>query len=144
MNWGTKITIVYSAFVALIVSMVFISSNHKSELVAKDYYAQELKYQEKIDAVENEKKLQTSIDYKIENDSLILSFPLENVNSDFSGELFFYCPSDASKDVKLNLSFDKNGLQKISKAILNKGIYKMCISWNNNNTKYYKEQVITI
>lgn len=144
MNWGTKITIVYSAFVALIVSMVFISSNHKSELVAKDYYAQELKYQEKIDAVENEKKLQTSIDYKLENDSLILSFPLENVGSDFSGEILFFRPSDGSKDVKINLNFDKNGLQKISKTILSKGVYKMCISWNNNNTKYYKEQVITI
>ncbi|MBX3163494.1 MAG: FixH family protein [Bacteroidetes bacterium] len=144
MNWGTKITIVYIGFVVLIVSMVFISSKHKSDLVAKDYYAQELKYQEKIDAIDNEKNLQTSIDYKIENDSLILSFPLENISSDFSGELLFFRPSDASKDLKINLSFDKNGEQKISKALLSKGIYKICISWNNNNKTYYKEQVITI
>lgn len=144
MNWGIKITIVYVAFVALIVSMVFISSNHKSELVTKDYYAQELKHQEKIDAVENEKKLQTSIDYKLENDSLIFFFPLENMSTDFSGELFFFRPSDSSKDLKINLSFDKNGKQKISKTMLSKGVYKMCISWNNNNTKFYKEQVITI
>lgn len=144
MNWGTKITIVYIAFVALIVSMVFISSNHKSELVTKDYYAQELKYQEKIDAIDNEKNLTTSIDYKIENDSLILFFSIENINEDFSGEILFFRPSDASKDLKINLSFDKNGLQKISKTLLSKGIYKMCISWNNNNKTYYKEQVITI
>jgi len=51
MSWGKKITILYIGFVLLIVSMVTISASHKIELVSKDYYAQELDYQQKINAI---------------------------------------------------------------------------------------------
>ena len=49
MNWGYKILFVYIAFVAGILAMVFGSSSQKVDLVTPDYYAKELKYQDKID-----------------------------------------------------------------------------------------------
>ena len=50
MNWGYKILFVYIAFIAGILLMVFKSSTQKRDLVTADYYAKELKYQERIDA----------------------------------------------------------------------------------------------
>lgn len=139
MNWGFKIAIVYIGFVALIVSMVIISSRNKSELVAKDYYAQELNYQQRIDAIHNEQQLSSSISFTVLDDRIKLHFSPEEITKDFNGEVVFFRPSDASKDRKLKLSFDAGGNQLISKSLLSKGVYKMCISWSKGPTSYYKE-----
>ena len=42
MNFGVKITVLYLSFVALILTLVFMSFSQKVELVSKDYYAQEI------------------------------------------------------------------------------------------------------
>jgi hypothetical protein len=57
MNWGYKILFVYLAFVAGILLMVFKSSIQKRDLVTPDYYAKELKYQQRIDAVKKTQAL---------------------------------------------------------------------------------------
>ncbi len=142
MNWGIKITIVYTGFVILISSLVVISSRNKSELVAKDYYSQELRYQDRIDAIENEKKLETSIDYKLEKDKITLTAPANSKT--FNGEVLFFRPSDASKDLKIKLHFDETGRQFIDRTMFAKGVYKMCITWHENKKTYYKEQIITM
>lgn len=144
MSWGVKITLLYVGFVLMILSLVFISASSKSELVAKDYYAQELAYQDKIDAMANETNLQVSITHSITENAAQLSFPQAEMAKDFSGDVLFFRPSDSSKDLKIKLEFDSNGQQLIAKNKLSKGVYKMCISWNNNATTYYKEEIITI
>jgi hypothetical protein len=144
MSWGLKITIVYIAFVSLIVSMVIISSSNKSELVAKDYYAQELAYQEKIDAISNEKALSSSINYEINDEYLIISMKPSEIMSDFKGEVFLFRASDASKDLRLDMKFNSKGCFLINKKQLTKGVYKMCISWSSKSNNYYKENLIHI
>jgi hypothetical protein len=144
MSWGIKITILYTGFVILIGSMVIISSSNKSELVASDYYEQELNYQHRIDAIANEKQLNVTIDYHVMDTCLVIRFPGTEIAKDFKGEIFLFRPSDASKDLKLKLAFDTHGEQSISKKILQKGIYKLCLSWKNKATDYYKEPIITI
>ena len=56
MNWGYKIMIVYLVFVAGIAVMVYNSAMQNIDLVTPDYYAKELKYQEKIDETNVTKK----------------------------------------------------------------------------------------
>lgn len=144
MNWGTKITILYIGFVILIVSLVFISATNKSELVAKDYYEQELRYQDRIDALNNEKQLEVTINYEIVDQFIVLDFLKSEIKKDFKGEILFFRPSDATKDLKIDLVFDEEGEQIISKSKLSKGVYKICISWQNDKKSFYKEAIIKI
>lgn len=144
MSWGIKITVLYVGFVVLISGMVIISSSNKSELVAADYYEQELNYQHRIDATENEKKLKETIDYQLADNGIILRFPDTEIAKDFKGTILLFRPSDASKDVNLKLDFNENGEQVIPRSSLQKGVYKMCLSWKNNAVTYYKERIITI
>ena len=51
MNFKYFIISLYLAFVALIVTMVFKSCGQNIDLESKDYYAEELHYQTKIDAL---------------------------------------------------------------------------------------------
>jgi len=144
MSWGIRITVLYVSFMILIVTMVVISSSSKAELVAKDYYAQELNYQQRITAINNEQGLNESINHELTNGTFVLSFPSENKREDFSGELVFFRPSDSSKDVKLKLNFNEEGKQMIDTRSYTKGVYKVCISWHNDGKEFYKEEVINL
>ncbi len=144
MNWGTKITLVYVGFVMLIVSLVFISATNKSELVAADYYEQELKFQDRIDAIKNEQELAVTINYEVLTQFIALNYLTKEIKNDFKGEVLFFRPSDSKKDIEVPLKFDSEGKQMINKSLLSKGMYKMCVYWKNEGKHFYKEAMITI
>jgi hypothetical protein len=51
MSWGTKIAFLYLSFATMIGVMVYKSVTQSVDLVAPNYYEQELKYQDKIDGI---------------------------------------------------------------------------------------------
>jgi hypothetical protein len=70
--------------------------------------------------------------------------PLALLTADFSGEVYFYCPANSSKDVKLKMDFDEKGEQVVALSQLQRGIYKMKLDWFSGGKKYFKEEVITV
>ena len=54
LNWGTRITVLYLGFVALIVFLVAGSMRQSFDLVSPDYYQKELEYQSVIEAGKNQ------------------------------------------------------------------------------------------
>jgi hypothetical protein len=53
MNWGNKLVVVFIAFALFMGYMVYRALSTKYDLVSKDYYKDELRYQERIDGVKN-------------------------------------------------------------------------------------------
>src|SRR6188472_4026299 len=104
MNWGYKIFIVYGIFVAGILCMVFKSSSRKMDLVTTDYYAKELKYQEKIDETKRTNALSEDIRYEIKEDHIALYFPKDFVGKKISGKAELYCPADEDRDITQDFS----------------------------------------
>lgn len=143
MNFGVKITILYLSFVGMILTLVFMCYNQNVELVSKDYYAQELKFQDKIDAIHNEKSLEKSISHVISGKEILLTIDPSLNAADFSGNINFFRPSDSSKDVKLKMNFVDNQ-QSVNTSALIHGVYKMQLSWVSNGKHYFKEDVIFI
>ncbi len=143
MNFGVKITILYLSFVGLILTLVFLSFGYDIELVSKDYYAQELKYQDKIDAINNANSLNGSIHHSLQRNNLVLSVDSTVYTNDFKGEVVFFRPSDFKKDVKMKLNFINN-TQIVDLKNFEKGVYKMQLSWSSNNKQFFKEEVINI
>lgn len=141
MSWSHKITLLYSGFVILILSMVFISSRNKEDLVATDYYAQELRYQDQIDAANNEKSLTESIGHSILPGGVALTLPAALDTPDLEGKIHLYCAADASSDAKFDMQF-RAGRQEIRG--IKAGAYKLKLNWTANGRNYYKESVITI
>jgi len=90
MNWGTKILIVYVVFIAGILLMVFKSSIQKTDLVTTDYYAKELKYQEKIDEMNRVSALSAPLEYVIKDNLLIIQFPKDFAGKKLVGEAVLY------------------------------------------------------
>ena len=143
MDFGVKITILYISFVVLILTMVCMCYGQTVELVSSDYYAQEIKFQDKINATNNEKNLRASIDHTLTGKTIILSIDSVLLSEDFNGTVTFFRPSDSSKDVKLKMNFVTNK-QIINTDKLIHGAYKLQLTWISNSKKYYKEEVIFI
>lgn len=142
-SWGYKITILYVCFVILIVSLVYTSVHNKEELVSADYYQQELRYQQRIEAMNNANSTEEPITYHVEGRKVTLSFPISLVKG-ISGEILFYRPSDATKDFKVNMHPASDGTQVIKGKTFTHGAYKMQLSWKFCNKNYFKEELIFI
>lgn len=143
MNFGGKIVILYLSFVALILTLVFNCYSMDVDLVSTDYYAQELNFQQKINATNNEKDLKSSITHVINGKSIILSIDSALLSNDFNGTVTFFRPSDSKKDVSFKMNFTNNE-QVIDAKDLIHGAYKLQLSWTSNQKKYFKEDVIFI
>lgn len=144
MNFGGKIVVLYLSFVGLILTLVFMSYGQKVELVSTDYYAQEINFQQKINATNNEKSLTgSSISHSINGNSIILKIDSILLSPDFKGTVTFFRPSDSSKDVSFKMNFT-NSEQIIDTKELIHGAYKLQLSWTSNQKSYFKEEVIFI
>jgi hypothetical protein len=139
-NWGTKIALLYVGFVAMIAVMVFKSSQHKVDLVSADYYAQELKFQDKIDGKNNLSSLSTKIDWLAKDKQIDIKFPMELVEGKAVGEIKLYRPSNSQDDLKFPLQINEKGNQLIKSEQFKRGVYLMQISFKIGETDYFSEQ----
>lgn len=140
LNFGHKILITFILFGGFIFYMVYRTMQVNVDLVTKDYYEEELKYQEVIDAAKNANALTGRVQISQDGKNILLQLPKELNLQGVGGTIHFYCPADASKDRELPLAADLNGLQVIDteKKIL-PGNYKVKVSWTANQTAYYQE-----
>ena len=143
MNWGYKILFVYIFFVAGIIVLVAKSSMQNQDLVTKDYYEQELKYQDKIDQTERANALSSLVKYEIREHDIMINFPQEMKNTDLKAHILLYCTTDKNKDIEKNIS-TKDGIILMPFAAVNKGLHELKISWTANNTEYYYEHKLFI
>lgn len=144
MNWGAKITVLYLAFVAMILVLMFTCFGHPTELEYKDYYAREIKYQDQIDASTNANNLTAPIEYELQKSTIQISVPNELLGADLQGKITLLRPSDSKFDCSFELALNQEGKQSITDSSLPKGVYKLGISLKKGSKSYYKEGVINL
>lgn len=140
MNWGLRIIILYSGFVIFMLALVYKCTQQKFDLVAKDYYAQELVYQKVIDGSQNKALLNASINIKQEGGNVLVQLPPSQAGFQ-NGKVFFYRPSDASKDRTIDFT-TVNTIVNQKQFV--QGLYKVKLTWDKNGKHYFDEQSIYI
>lgn len=140
-NWGHKIIFIYAAFVVGILFMVYKSSQQKFDLVEKDYYAAELKYQDVIDASARAKTLGGDFIVKYESDSikLILPIPFNGVNIKGKAQLYFAADKQQDKTYRFETL---NAYAAFKTEKQNKGLYTIKLDIIKAGVAYYYEQKI--
>jgi len=141
MNWGKKIIVAYGLFVVGIMVLVVKSISQENELVVSDYYAQELKYQDKLDASKRAAGLYESIAISYDKQYIHFVFPNDSRCEEIKGTINIYCASDRSKDKqqKFSLSKEKKEFQITYQGY---GTRKIEISWTKNGLSYFTEKEI--
>lgn len=141
LNWGTGIAIVYTTFVVFIGVMVYKAFGEDFDLVTEDYYAQEIKFQEKIDSRSRAEKLDVSVQTVVEGKSLKIIFPQESEL--LTGSINCFRPSDETKDFTETFKTEE-GFHTIPLNKFIKGKYLIKIDWSLNGVEFYQEQTIVI
>lgn len=141
MNWGYKILFVYIAFIAGILFMVFKSSLQRFDLVTEDYYAKELKYQDKIDEMNRVSALSAPVKYEFKGKFLVIEFPNDFAGKKLVGEAVLYCPADETRDIKKRFSVQDEPLVLPVSGVKN-GLYELHLGWQDGGITYYFEKKI--
>lgn len=143
-NWGHKLTLAFSAFVIFIFVMVYKAVNSNFQLVTKEYYKEELAYQEVIDGTNKANQLSAAVSIQQVEDQLIIQLPEEMKQQSVNGSIWLYCPSEDKNDRRIPLLVNGEGKQIISTKTIAAANYLAKIRWQANNETYYTEQRISI
>ncbi len=144
LNWGHKLTIVFIAFAAFIFFLIYKTTQSHFDLVSKDYYKDELAYQQVIDGTNLANKLSSGIQVQQQNDQISIQFPQEMKQKKAEGTIFFYCSADSGKDKKINIQLSEEAVQIIPAKDILPGKYVLKINWKTDNQNYYNEQPVSI
>ena len=132
---------VYIVFVAGIAVMVYKSSSQKIDLVTTDYYAKELKYQDRINAIKRTETLSAKVAYEVKDNTVIITLPSEFEMKEVTGNALLYYPADDGKDIKKDF-ITNNRTVRISIPASAKGSYQLQLNWIAEGSDYYFEKNI--
>jgi hypothetical protein len=140
MNWGKWIIASFILFAVFIATLVTVCMRQDINLVSKDYYKEELAYQEQITRISNTVALASKPSIsRINSDSLEIIL----IQTVARGELKLFCPSDPNMDrtFQLKLLDDR---QFINVHSLKHGMYRAKMYWSAEGKDYFFEQIISI
>ncbi|HVZ56104.1 MAG TPA: FixH family protein [Chitinophagaceae bacterium] len=140
-NWGHKIAAVYILFVAGTLFLAYKASHEEFDLVTKDYYGAELKYQQVIDQKARVAALSGPVQVEQHGQQLQIRFPRDFAGQAIKGEVYLYCPADERKDFRQPFSTTDLTCQAEAPGGT-RGLYDLKLSWEANGKTYYQEQKI--
>jgi hypothetical protein len=143
-NWGTKIVILYSGFVLLIVTLVWKSTHTKVDLVSEDYYTQEVNFQKKLDAHTNSARLSHKPIAGITADAILVFFPQEFSGKGLSADVQLYNPSNAALDKSFTALGMRDGRIEIPRKDIVPASYIIKLSWSAEGRDYYEEMPVKL
>lgn len=144
MNWGNKLILVFIGFGTMMSFMVYRCMKVPVNLVSKEYYRDEIAYQEVIDSRAKTNALSSKVKLSESEETIGLTLPAEMKHRKVEGNIVLYCPADARYDRQFVLQTDSGASQSLSKATLVPGSYVVKISWKADSTNYYSEEPLTI
>jgi len=145
-TWGIGIAVFYSAFVIVILGLVFFATLQRFDLVADSYYEDGVKYQQRID----QKKLAESDEYKIDvsyigsTRTLEIAFPVAIAPDSILGNVVLFRPSNAALDRKWDIVVGPGNRQAIDLRDARDGVWKIMVYWKAGDTELYSEKSIYI
>ena len=142
--WGYGIAAVYTVFALVTFGFVAFTMTQKVELVAKDYYAQEVAYEDQINRVRQTKDLDAQLTCELSADGKFIRLQLPPKVAQARGQITLYRPSDSALDQQLAFTPNEQGSQTISVAKLARGVWRVKVAWSFGGREYYNEFIQSV
>ena len=144
--WPIGIISAFALFIAGTATMIVLACRSNTDLVAHDYYEQEIRYQSHMDAVKRTQDLSSKagIAYEAASDSVRISLPREHALASPQGHIELYRPSAAGLDRQFPLQLDATGGQTLSAAKLQSGLWKVKVFWAVGGEEYSADQSVVV
>jgi nitrogen fixation protein FixH len=140
-SWGVGITIVYSAFALATLGVVAFSFTQKVDLVADNYYKQELQFQQRINESTAAQALEKPLSWNFSDDrqSILITFP-----DAAKATITLYRPSNSAHDKTFAVIAGEDGRTAIPLHGLRAGFWRIQIHWETGGKKFYNEFSINV
>ena len=141
MNWGTGLAVTMVAFMVLILSFVYRSTQQEFSLVTKNYYEEALDH----DAIQlkrsNYKALAEDVSVVNNQESNQLEIVLTEFfnGKSIDGNIYLYRPTDDKEDIQYSM---KDVQVSVPTTDLLKGLWKIKIDWTTDSKAYLFEQSV--
>jgi hypothetical protein len=142
MNAGKWIVVAFVLFAGFIATLVTICVQQDISLVSKDYYQEELVYQEQIERIQNTTQLQSKPQITVANKLLTVTF--DSLHFIDKGEVTVFCPSDATMDRNFKLTASERASYAYSLSGLKSGMYRVKLLWSMSGKEFYQEEIINL
>ena len=148
-RWNPWPICIISYFTVAIVgctTFIIFCNRHPADLVAADYYEQEVRYQGQINRIQHAQQdaQSASVSYDAAARMILVRFPPRQSATSLTGTIQLYRPSAVNLDQQLKLAPDSRGIQQIDAAALKPGLWKVRVSWTDKNQEYYTDQKVVI
>jgi len=143
-HWGIGILAGFGLFLLVVLVMVGISITQTVDLVNDQYYDTGLKYQERIGTLQRTAALEGKVKVSVNAGDLTVQIPRPGAELPMTGTITLYRPSSKAKDFTTTLAPDSTGCQCIPTTPLERGLWRIQVSWKAGNTNYYSEQPVMI
>lgn len=144
MNWGKGLALSLIAFAAMMAAFGIASARRAESLVTDEYYAEELRYQQRIDAQGRANALSAPVDFIAEKGRLRIQFPAELAGKTITGELRMLRPNDPRADRKLSLKADESGAFVSDPLDLWPGRYDASLEWQCDGVTYHSAEKLVV
>ncbi len=142
MNFGKWIVVAFVLFTLFIGSLVTVCIRQDINLVATDYYQQELAHQQKITLVENTKTLQFLPEISVHGSVVTVTY--RDFGKIERGELRLFRPSDSNLDRKFLVQASDKEVQNFPIEIYKEGLYRASMQWTMDGRQFYFEKLIVL
>ncbi|RDV13564.1 nitrogen fixation protein FixH [Pontibacter diazotrophicus] len=143
--WPYAIIAAIVLFMGYIIFFVVQAMNQDVDLVSKDYYEQEIAFQDHIDMVGRTKAVgDVAINYKPENHAILLQLPESFAGQHISGRVNLFRPSDDRLDQEVPLQLGRDLSQLVETEKLEKGLWKVRVNFSAGEETYYTEETIQL
>lgn len=137
MNWGHGIMAAFILFAVYILALVTGCFKQNIDLVAEDYYAQEVAYQSRIHDIHNAEPFADQISVSAVGEMVTVTFPEGLATLVSNGSVNFFRPSDEKMDVMISLAKIENGSIQVPLDQFTKGRYEVQIQWMVQDQGYF-------
>lgn len=142
--WPLGIILTFAVFISGMAWVVTIAATHPDYLVSNNYYEQELKFQQQINAAARAQKSGAGIFHDAAAGNVVIKLNAGELKRNFSGTVEFYRPSAPDLDHQIKLEPGVDGTQTLNVSRLARGPWRLLVKWNAGGHSYFLEQRIIL
>lgn len=142
MNFGKWIVVAFILFATFIATLVTVCVRQDISLVSKEYYKEELGYEQQLHRLNNTAALSDKPVIKVTGHTLQVEF--DQFSKIENGELKLFCPSNAKMDRTFSVTASGETTRSFDVNAMQKGMYRAKLFWKMNGKEFYQEEVIYI
>ena len=137
--WPYAIVAYFIIFIAAIAVWISFDLRNDQQLVRKDYYEQELKFQTDIDGQSRAANVNVSVNYDSTKQTVTVALPAPTATA----SIYFYRPSNAKLDREITLALN-NGSQSIDVGAFESGLWKIRVTWTAEGAEFRHNTTIVL